>query len=261
MLCLEREEAERLKIAICDDDKRDLLQIASLLEAYRHDIKAELSYVSFQNATELLASMDGREYDLLMLDMLMPGVSGMQAAREIRERNSEIEIVFLTSSPEYAVESYSVRAHYYLLKPATKEKLFPILDRLMADFQRPEDTLRIKTQTSVFSLPYGKIEYIEVSAKKLYFFLTDGGKREVSGSLADFERALLKRPGFMKVHRSYLVNLQWVQELRQGELMTVTGRRVPVARTAYPQVRTAYTQFLFEEAEELGQYRGGELEC
>ena len=250
-----------MKIAICDDDKRDLLQIATLLEAYRHDRKAELSYVSFQSATELLISMDGGDYNLLLLDMLMPGVNGMQAAREIRERNSQIEIVFLTSSPEYAVESYSVRAHYYLLKPATEEKLFPILDRLMADSKRPEDALHIKTQTSVFSLPYGKIESIEVSAKKLYFYLTDGSVREIPGSLADFEQALLKRPGFIKVHRSYIMNLQCVQELRQGELVTVTGRRLPVARTAYPQVRTAYTQFLFEEAEELGQNRGGELEC
>ena len=217
--------------------------------------------MSFQSTTELLASMDSGDYDLLLLDMLMPGVNGMQAAREIRGHNSQIEIVFLTSSPEYAVESYSVRAHYYLLKPATEEKLFPILDRLIADFKRPEDALHIKKQTSVFSVPYGKIEYVEVSAKKLYFYLVDGGNREVSGTLADFERALLKRPGFMKVHRSYIVNLQWVQELRQGQLVTVTGRRVPVARTAYPQVRTAYTQFLFEEAEELAQDRGGELEC
>ena len=250
-----------MKIAICDDDKRDLLQIASLLESYRHDRKAELSYASFQNATELLASMDGRDYDLLLLDMLMPGVNGMQAAREIREYNSQIKIVFLTSSPEYAVASYSVRAHYYLLKPATKEKLFPILDRLTDDFKRPEDALRIKTQSSVFSLPYGKIEYIEVIAKKIFFHLTDGGSRETPGSLAEYEQALLKRPGFIKVHRSYLVNLQWVQELRQGELVTASGRRVPVSRAAYPQVRTAYTQFLFSEAEELAQDRGGEFRC
>ena len=258
MICLKREGAERLKIAICDDDNRDLLQVASLLESYRHDRKAELSYVCFQNAIELLAYMDSMDFDLLLLDVLMPGLNGMQAAREIREHNSRIEIVFLTSSPEFAVESYSVRAHYYLMKPASEEKLFPILDRLMADFKSPEDALHIKTQTSVFSLPYGKIEYIEVSAKKLYFYLTDGGSREVSGSLADFERALLKRPGFMKVHRSFLVNLQWVRELRQGELVTLTGRRVPVARTAYPQVRTAYTRFLFEEAEDLVHGKGGE---
>lgn len=250
-----------MRIAVCDDDHRDLLQIVSLLESYRNERKAELAYTSFQNATDLLASMESGDYDMLLLDVLMPGFNGIQAAREIREHNNRTEIVFLTSSPEFAVESYSVRAHHYLLKPATEEKLFPILDRLLDNFKKPEDALRIKTQSSVFSLPYGKIESIEVSAKKLYFYLTDGGTREVPGSLADFEQALLKRPGFLKVHRSYLVNLQWVQELRQGELVTASGRRVPVSRTAYPQVRTAYTQFLFAEAEGLAQDRAGGFEC
>ncbi len=240
-----------MRIAICDDDNKDLLQIASLLESYRNSRKVQLSYVSFQNAMDLLASMDIRDYDLILLDMLMPGINGMEAAREIRERNSRVQIVFLTSSPEYAVESYSVRAYYYILKPASEEKLFLILDKLMDDFRKPEDALLLKTQSSVFSLPYGKMEYIEVSAKKLYFILTDGSMREVTGKLADYEQALLKRPGFMKVHRSYLVNLQWVKELRQGELITVSGRHVPVSRAAYPQVRTAYTHFLFSEAEHL----------
>ena len=198
-----------------------------------------------------MASIESKDYDLLLLDMLMPGVSGMEAAREIRERNSRIEILFLTSSPEYAVESYSVRAHFYLLKPATEEKLFPLLDRLAEGIRKPKEGLHIKTQTCVFSLPYSKIEYLEVNAKTLYFYLTDGSKREVPGSLADFEQALLKRHGFIKVHRSYIVNLQWMQELHQGEFMTLKGRRVPVSRAAFPQVRTAYTQFLFAEAEVL----------
>ena len=255
------EGAEPLRIGICDDDHQGLLQIASLLESYRHDSKEEFSYASFQNATDLLASAESRDYDLLLLDVLMPGVNGMQAAREIRQRNDQTEIVFLTSSPEYAVESYSVRAHYYLLKPVTEEKLFPILDRLMSDLKKPEDALHIKTQGSVFSLSYRKIEYIEVIAKKLYFYLTDGSSREISGSLADFEPLLLRNPGFIKVHRSYIVNLQWVQELRHGALMTVAGRRVPVARTSYSQVRTAYTEFLFQEAERSAQGRGGEPTC
>ena len=246
-----------MRIAICDDDKRELLQIVTLVESFRHERKAELTYTSFQNATDLLVSMESGDYDLLLLDVLMPGVNGMQAAREIREHNSRTEIVFLTSSPEYAVESYSVRAHHYLLKPATEDKLFPVLDRLLDNFKKPEDALRIRMQSRVFSLPYSKMEYVEVNAKTLFFYLTDGGVRDVPGSLADYEQVLLKRPGFMKVHRSYLVNLQWVQELRQGELLTVGGRRVPVSRTAYPQVRTAFTQFLFEEAEELAQDKGG----
>jgi len=147
-----------MKIAICDDDSHDLLRIASLVETYRNTRKADLTYISFQSASELLFSMDREDYDVLFLDVLMPGLNGMQAAREIREQNRDVEIVFLTSSPEFAVESYSVRAHYYLLKPVSGEKLFPILDRLQDDFKKPEDALRIKTQSSVLSLPYSKIE-------------------------------------------------------------------------------------------------------
>ncbi len=240
-----------MKIAICEDTRQDLLHIASLVETYRNTRKTELTYVSFQNATELLSTLEGGNYDVLLLDVLMPGINGIQAAREIREQDEQVKIIFLTSSPEFAVESYSVQAYYYLLKPVSENKLFPILDKLAEDFRKPEDALRIKTQSSVISLTYGKIEYVEVRAKKLYFFMTNGSVREVPGSLSEYEQALLKRPGFIKVHPSYLVNLKWVQELQKCELVTASGHRVPVSRTAYPQVRTAYTQFLFAEAEEL----------
>lgn len=238
-----------MRIAICDDESRDLLQIALLIEAYRRSRKAEIVCVSFKSAAELLSSMDREEYDVLFLDVLLPGLSGMEAAREIREKNGHVEIIFLTSSPEYAVESYCVRAHYYFLKPASAEKLFPVLDRLMDRFRRPEDALRIKTQSHVFSLPYGSMECVEVMSKKLYFHMADGSVREVPGNLTEYEQALLKRPGFIKVHSSYLVSLQWVQELRRHELVTASGHCVPVSRTEYPKVRAAYLDFLFEEAQ------------
>jgi len=85
-----------MKIAICDDDSQDLLRIASLVESYRNIHKADLTYISFQSAAELLFSMERTDYDVLFLDVLMPGLNGMQAAREIREQNRHVEIVFLT---------------------------------------------------------------------------------------------------------------------------------------------------------------------
>jgi DNA-binding LytR/AlgR family response regulator len=246
-----------LKIALCDDNKADLLRLVTLLDAYRHVRKLELSYKCFQNALDLIASMESLEYDLILLDVLMPGINGIQAAREIRQADNRMEIIFLTTSPEFAVDSYSVRAYYYILKPATEEKLFPILDRLINNSRKPDDSLVIKTQSSVLSLPFSKIEYVEVQLKRLYFYLTDGSIREVTASLNEYEHALLKRPGFIKVHRSCLVNLKWVQELRQNELITLMGRRVPVSRSAYPRLRTAFTQFLFVETEELFKNEGG----
>lgn len=237
-----------MKIAVCDDEPQVLLNVLSQLASYQEQRQAELSIQSFENAIDLLQSMEHENYDLLLLDVQMPGLSGIEAAREIRQKNEQIKIVFLTSSPEYAVESYSVQAANYLLKPATRERLFPILDQIADLLQKPEEALIVRVHGSVFRLPYRKIEYIEVISKTLYFCLTDGSTKEVYGNLSEYEPALLARPGFCKVHRSYLVNLSWVNEIKPGELLTASGRRVPVARSVYQQVRTAYTEFLFEDA-------------
>lgn len=245
-----------MRIAVCDDDPQILLEVLSRLASYQVQRQTELFCQSFGNAIDLLMSMDSENYDLLFLDVLMPGLSGIQAAREIRQKNENIKIVFLTSSPEYAVESYSVQATNYLLKPATEERLFPILDQIADLLRKPEEALVIRTQGSVLRLPYKKIEYIEVMSKILYFHLTDGSTKEVRGSLSEYEPALLARPGFCKIHRSYLVNLRWVTEVCQKELLTASGRQVPIARSVYQQVRTTYTEFLFEDVRAAGCNRG-----
>lgn len=246
-----------LRIAICDDNSRDLSHITSLVESYKKNKKTDIVYMSFHNAIDLLESLKKKECDLLLLDVLMPGFNGLQAAHELRKQNDKIEIIFLTSSPEYAVESYNVRAHHYLLKPATEDKLFPLLDKLIEKLKKPEEAIIVKSSSSVFTIPYKNIEYVEINAKTIYFYLTDNDVKKVSGSMAEYEALLLKRSGFIKVHRSYLVNLHWVQQLNQKELITLTGRIVPIARTVYTQIRTAYTQFLFKEADELTNNKGG----
>jgi DNA-binding LytR/AlgR family response regulator len=180
-----------MRIAVCDDDPQILLEVLSRLASYQVQRQTELFCQSFGNAIDLLMSMDRENFDLLFLDVLMPSLSGIQAAREIRQKNENIKIVFLTSSPEYAVESYSVQATNYLLKPATEERLFPILDQIADLLRKPEEALVIRTQGSVLRLPYKKIEYIEVMSKILYFHLTDGSAKKVRGSLSEYEPALL----------------------------------------------------------------------
>lgn len=245
-----------MRIAVCDDNRQVLLSVLSQLASYQEQRHTEFFCQSFENAIDLLASMEHESYDLLFLDVLMPGLDGIQAAHEIRRKNEDIKIVFLTSSPEYAVESYSVHATNYLLKPATEKRLFPILDQVADLMRKPEEALVIRTQARVSRLPYNKIEYVEVMAKTLYFHLTDGNTQKVRASLSDYEPTLLARPGFCKIHRSYLANLSWVTEVHQGELLTASGRHVPIARSAYQQVRTAYTEFLFKDADITGHSGG-----
>lgn len=234
-----------MKIAICDDDSQELVRISSLLDTYRRERKVPLESKTFQSATELISHVSSGDYDIFLLDIMMPEINGMQAAHEIRSFDAGVKIVFLTASPEFAVESYAVKAYDYILKPVSKDKLFSILDAVIADEQKPLEGLTLKTQSGVVRILFSKLAFVEIMNKKLYFHLADGGIRELSSSLADFEDKLLTRPEFVKVHRSYIVNLWHVAELGPKELITNAGENVPISRLLYAKVREAYMKHLF----------------
>lgn len=238
-----------MKIAICDDDLQELNRISSLIDTYQQETNRSITYKTFQNASELISKMKGGDYNILFLDIMMPGINGMQAAHEIRTFDSEIKIVFLTFSPEFAVESYAVKAYDYILKPVFKEKIFSLLDAVDAEEQKLIEGLTVKTQSGMARILYSRLAFVEIMNKKLYFNLADGSVREVYSSLAAFEKDLLARPEFVKVHRSYIVNLWQVSELGPKELITHTGKIVPISRLLYGKVREAYMKHLFLEKE------------
>ena len=236
-----------MKIAVCDDDSQELERISSFIDTYQRESKGPLTYKAFQSATELISSMGSGDYDILLLDIMMPGINGMQAAHEIRSFDAGVKIVFLTSSPEFAVESYTVKAYDYILKPVPKDKLFSILDAVIAEEQKPLEGLNVKTQLGMARILFSRLAFVEIMNKKLYFHLADGGVQEVTASLAAFEEELLARAEFVKVHRSYIVNLWQVGELGSKELITLAGKTVPISRLLYGKVREAYMKHLFLE--------------
>ena len=122
---------EHMKLAICDDDKQELTHILSLLVSYQRQHTIDISIQTFQNSFELACAAPEERYDLYLLDIIMPGLNGMELAREIRNFDKAADIIFLTTSPEFAVESYTVKATNYLMKPVSEEKLFHTLDEIL----------------------------------------------------------------------------------------------------------------------------------
>lgn len=239
-----------MRIAICDDDQRELERLTALLINYRANKKIELSFHVFKSGTELLFDFKGDEYDLIILDILMPGIDGIQTTKEIRQMDKEAKIILLTSSPEFALESYSVGAYYYLLKPATDKTLFPLLDKAYIELSaQEEDSLLIRDREGVIRVHFTWIEYVEVMNKNVSFHLTDGSVRECFGSLSDFEDELLSQTGFLKIHRSFLINLKHIQFLNAKGVRTRSGHAIPISRKMYPQIKEAYMQYLFQPAE------------
>ena len=118
-----------LKIAFCDDETQETRRLEALLEEYAADRGQDFAHTSYQSPVELMAEVKkGTRFDIILLDVLMPGENGMAAAREIREYDSNVKIIFLTSSTEFAVESYMVGAYFYQLKPIWEESFYRIID-------------------------------------------------------------------------------------------------------------------------------------
>ena len=128
-----------LKIAFCDDENQETRRLEALLEEYAADRGQDFAHTSYQSPVELMAEVEkGTRFDIILLDVLMPGENGMAAAREIREYDSNVKIIFLTSSSEFAVESYAVDAWYYQLKPIRREDFFRLMDSACAACTREQ---------------------------------------------------------------------------------------------------------------------------
>ena len=238
-------------IAVCDDQLEELTVLTGLLDAWQDQRHIPLRYRTFRSAGDLLDAAERERFTLYLLDVMMPGIDGMAAAREIRCFDAAAEIVFLTSSPGFAYESYGVRALEYLLKPINAKLLFPVLDQLSLREQRPQDGLTLKAGATLVRIPFSQLAYVEVSGKHLFFNMTDGQVREVTGSLKDYEPLLLARPEFMRIHRSYIVNMLQIDELSPAGVHTFSGMSLPVSRLLYPQLQKDYMKLLFAEREGL----------
>lgn len=234
-------------IAVCDDQAQELEHLINLLHIWQSDTNSKLQYQTFHNATELLNTAEREHFTLYLLDVMMPGMSGMAAAREIRGFDEVASIVFLTSSPDFAYASYGVHALDYLLKPIQADKLFPILNHLSQQEQEPQEDLLLKNGTTLIRVPFSQITYVEVMNKHLYYHMTNGTVYEVPGTLKQCESLLLSRPEFRQVHRSYIVNLLQVVELSPTDIKTCSGKRLPVSRSLYHNLQKYYVDLLFNQ--------------
>ena len=122
-----------IQIGFCDDDLSILSELRVLLDRYRVERNVEIASAAFQSPLELLTEIErGTRFDILLLDVMMPGENGIDTAREIRRYDQSMKIIFLTSSAEFAVESYTVGAYFYQLKPIWQESISRLLYSVIA---------------------------------------------------------------------------------------------------------------------------------
>lgn len=236
-----------LKIALCDDDINYLKSTAKLLETWSRESDFPMELDCFDNGDDLLSKHEAGPYDIIFLDIVMPLLSGMDTAKELRNLDKSVKIIFLTSSPEFALNAYSVRALDYILKPVPYEKLKEVLKECMDLLHKEPAHVTLKTAGGYQKIYLHDIEYLEAQNKRVLFYLVDGDSLEVLQSLHSFEKELPDSTGFFKCHRSYLVNLKNVRHFTNIELTTKSGRQIPIARGFGKPFQDAYFALMFQD--------------
>lgn len=236
-----------IKIAFCDDDMEVLHQMNELLDRYRVERNEDITYAAFQSPFELLTEIEkGIRPDILFLDVVMPGQNGMDVAKEIRQYDTNMKIIFLTSSPEFAVESYSVGAYFYQLKPIWEESFFRLMDAVLAECEKKKkNSLILRSKDGITRIDLQQLEYCEVLGRKLLFHLQNGAVMESAGSLDDLAGQLMQYSNFFRPHRSFLVNMEYIQNISSRSIKMVNDAEIPIPHGKCSEIKNTYMEYAF----------------
>lgn len=234
-----------MKIAICDDETEFIDVVCPLLEQWAKERDIKLTIYRFTNGDDLIDAHRSECMDLIIMDVIMPLLSGLDAARELRNMNQTVPIVFLTSSREFAVDSYEVKAFHYLMKPVDRVSFFLMLDDFLETFNPPKPFFTAKTADGFCRIVIADVDYLEAQNKQVIVYLSNGrtiGIRELFSKCAE---VFSPENGFCCCHRSYIVNLNNVERFSKTEIITVHGAVIPISRNSYAAFKETYFNHMF----------------
>lgn len=233
-----------MNIAICDDCNTDREALEKFLKQYMKEKSVSGSIFQFENGANLVYdTQDGMRFDMIFMEINMSQMSGVDAARRLRDMNYDGEIVFVTASRDYGVESYEVEASGYLLKPATYHKLSSTMDRVLrTHFAR---TYCVKYRNSLIRIRFEEILYIESNNSRCLLFRSNGEKYYIYKRLSEIE-AELADSRFLRCHRSYIVNMDYITCIDKQFAM-VNGDTVLIRQKSLKEIRCRYFDYIEEK--------------
>lgn len=239
-----------MRIALCDDQPEQMEQIQRMILRW-NDRPLDLTVSRYDNGDALLRAHAAAPFDIIFLDMIMEPLSGMETAKALRQSDRSVKLVFLTTSPEFALDAFSVKASNYLLKPLDPEKLYTCLAEISRELQTSARRLLVRGQNALHRIPVADIEYIESQNKRILFVISGGETVLSCEPLYAYEEKLTLEEGFFKCSRSYIVNIHRIDTFGAKEIRTQSGARIPISRSCYREFEKAYFSVLFgKEGEE-----------
>lgn len=242
-----------IKIALCDDESAWLEKSKEMLMRYGEAHPDQpFQLTCFSSGKSLLSAvlMHGC-FDIYILDVVMPEMTGIDTGIKLRKYDEIGKIIYLTSSPDFGVDSYIAGAFYYLLKPVPSEKMFEVLGKAITEIsRRKEKCIKVKTSEDTTLIPFDNIIYVELKRKALSYCLADGRVVESVSqrdSFANCVSLLLSDNRFSLCGVSTCVNLFFISSVEKDGVMLKNGTKLFLPKKACTSLRTAWLDFWFHE--------------
>lgn len=243
-----------ISVSVCDDDPSQIKYLCGLLNDWAADKPFGLSVSAYDSAEAFLFDYSDHPCELLLLDIEMKRLNGMELAKRLRAEGDLLPIVFITGFSEYLAEGYEVEALHYLLKPVDRSKLYAVLDRYLKRHSGKSAGVLLTGEGQTRHVPPEGIVFLEARGHRTELHLNDGAVFESDKSIGEWRRLLCtasaeskakngRLADFLPTHRSYLVNLRYVRSIGKTECVLDSGESVPLSRRLWREVNERFIRF------------------
>lgn len=229
----------KYQFAVCDDRPEDSRLVSRLCARWAERTGVEAELETFPSAEAFLFRYaEKKDFDVLLLDIEMAGMDGVELAKTVRRDNEAVQIVFITGYSDYIAQGYEVSALHYLMKPVNEEKFDQVLTRAVSRLARNEPFLTLELPGETVRVPLPEIRYLDVQQN----YVTIHAKEDytLKRPLAEFEALLDRR--FYRIGRSCIVNLTGIRRVARTEVELTGGERLPLPRGQYEKLNRAIIQ-------------------
>ena len=234
-----------MQIAIVDDLKSERDLLSSYIVRYCKENSISLNLVKFACGEEILAAKT-TSFDIIFLDIYMPGLSGLETASEIRKLDTNCLLVFSTTSSDFAVKSFRVRAFDYLVKPYKYEQLAEIMSLAEKALNKSSRYIEVKESREMVKVLIRDILYADYDNHYIQIHTKDNIIKTYL-PFQDFSPLLLEYPQFLNCYRNCIVNMDSIDSLYDNDFVLTSGERIPITREKRSEIRQLYADYAFQK--------------
>lgn len=234
-------------IIICDDIISDREILHNYCNHYAKENRVPMTIMEFENAGTLLQCQDARSADVMLLDIYMDGMSGIDAAHILRQKGYRGALILTTTSQDYYADGYDVEAIHYLLKPISYQAFCESMRRVYERMNTITKKIRVTSTRNTFDIDISGIQYIEVYGHKT-FIHTIKGDIKVNHSLVSLEERLGGDP-FLRCYRYYIINMDFVKRMNDDSFLMKDNKEIPLSRDGRTALKNRYMSYIFKRME------------